>query len=133
MKPVAALRPVLATIPDCLYELPPEETPRGQGAAVSTLWDVGSDGLEPLGKQSDQLPNEEADGLEDEPRPLDEIFEFGSDIDEDRLVEAFGGTGGELIHRSVLQERGADALAWYKSDPVSWDTELARMTVTKEA
>src|SRR5262245_37786215 len=119
MKPVAALRPVLATIPDCLYELPPEEAPRGQGAAVSTLWDVGGDDLKSVTNLPlDQLPDEEAhdleaDDLEAEPRPLDEIFEFGADIDEDRLVQALGGTEGELIRRSVLLERGTDALAWY--------------------
>jgi hypothetical protein len=58
------------------------------------------------------VSEEEADDVA-EPSPPEELFEFGAEIDEDRLVEAFGGAEGEMIRRSILQERGTDALAWY--------------------
>ena len=43
---------------------------------------------------------------------LDEIFEIGAEIDEDRLQQALGGGLGESVRKSI-EMRGVDALGWY--------------------
>jgi len=112
MKPIVEIRSDLGRIPGLFYDHEPEETERGTEGAVQTLWNreqqTGDD--EPIKPSSivDDSPEfEQAVGAE-----LDEIFEIGAEIDEDRLQDALGGGLGESVRKSI-EMRGVDALGWY--------------------
>lgn len=112
MKPVAEIRADLGKIPGVFYDHEPEETERGTQGAVQTLWNREQETDEPEAKNpinivDDSLESDEGFGAE-----LDEIFEIGAEIDEDRLQEAFGGGLGESVRKSI-EMRGVDALGWY--------------------
>jgi hypothetical protein len=112
MKPIAEIRPDLEKIPGVFYNHEPEETERGTEGAVQTLWNreeenEAGDVVDPVNVVDDNLEFEQAVGAE-----LDEIFEIGAEIDEDRLVGALGAGLGESVRKSI-EMRGVDALGWY--------------------
>jgi hypothetical protein len=111
MKPIHEIRTDLGKIPGVFYEHEPEETERGADGAVQTLWNREEE------SEASAMPDRNIvdDTLEfDQPvgAELDEIFEIGAEIDEDRLQEALGGGLGESVRKSI-ELRGVDALGWY--------------------
>lgn len=113
MKTIYSIRNVIENIPGAIYEIPPDEVYRGNECGLQTLWD----GNEPAPGESDYCLLANAEGPTSETLPaltqIEEIFEFGADIDKERLVSAFGGSEGERIKKSIETNRGTDALAWY--------------------
>jgi hypothetical protein len=112
MKPIHEIRVDLGKTPDVFYDHEPEETERGTEGAVQTLWNREEEAEasampDPINLIENNLESEQADGAE-----LDEIFEIGAEIDEDRLQEALGGGLGESVRKSI-ELRGVDALGWY--------------------
>jgi hypothetical protein len=107
MKPIAEIRPDLGNIPGVFYDHEPEETERGTEGALQTLWNHEQEAFSDPIVYPDDKPELEQGGAE-----LDEIFEIGAEIDEDRLQEALGGGLGESVRKSI-ELRGVDALGWY--------------------
>lgn len=112
MKPIAELRPDLGKIPGVFYEHVPEETERGTEGAVQTLWNREQETGEPEAKIQSNVEDDSPEFDEGFGDDLDEIFEIGAEIDEDRLRQALGGGLGESVRKSI-EMRGVDALGWY--------------------
>jgi hypothetical protein len=80
---------------------------------VATLWPgavADEDQLTPKSAPDDESEFESEPSL---PPAVEEIFEYGAEIDERRLVAALGGDEGERIQQAVQLRGGTDALAWY--------------------
>jgi len=105
---VSDIRPVISKIPNCMYDLPPEETHRGQTPAVSTAWNPADQST----REFSLDPGISDAAMEDGEFSLEEIFEVPPHVDLDRAVSALDGEEGRKIHRAV-QEKSVDALAWY--------------------
>ena len=108
MHNVYDIRSAISSIPDCMYDLPPEETHQGQSPAVSTLW-----------SPEHQSDNESAldlrtsdNDLGEEDFSLEEILEIPPNVDLGRARSALDGDDGRKIQRAV-QKKNVDALAWY--------------------
>jgi hypothetical protein len=94
-------------VPAALYRLPPEDAPRGSERGVRVSQPVhGRDDARLSAVAPDAEPDEEASDV----RELEEMFEFGPELDNE--IPALGGTQGERIHQAVLK-KGVDALGWY--------------------
>jgi hypothetical protein len=88
MKPIAEIRSDLGKIPGVFYEHEPEETERGTDGAVQTLWN-----REQQTNVDDPINQADSVNADAEMEPayeveLDEIFEIGAEIDENRLRRA---------------------------------------------
>lgn len=113
MKPIQSIRKVIGNIPGAIYEVPPEEVSRGYESGIQTLWDCAVPRPEDAVNLApgDTEPSDSA--VTPQQTQIEELFEFGADIDHERLVAAFGGSEGDKIRKSVEANRGTDALAWY--------------------
>jgi hypothetical protein len=112
VKPIRHVRPSISSIPGALFEAEPDVDERGSLEGLRTLW--SSDDDEWSLNRSAGRPTEEEEPESDAfPPAIEDLFEYGAEIDEPTLEEAFGGEGGTRIRRSVELERGTDALAWY--------------------
>ena len=112
MKPIAEIRPDLGKIQGVFYEHEPEETERGSDGAVQTLWNHEQQAEEANSVNQSPYIMENAEGESAKEVELDEIFEIGAEIDEDRLQSALGGGVGERIRKSIAMS-GVDGLGWY--------------------
>src|SRR5438309_1406738 len=92
-------RPLRELVPDAFYRMDPQESFQGSEDAVRLWTEEPEAGL----AQAPDAAMEES---------LEQVFEFGAEIDSDNLTAALGGTEGERIHQSVMM-RGVDALAFY--------------------
>jgi NADPH-dependent 7-cyano-7-deazaguanine reductase QueF-like protein len=115
MKTIKEVREILTKIQGAIYEIDPDESGRGTEKGIATLWDgiglIERKGLyevEPIDKF------DRNDELLENAQNIEEIFEYGSEIDENNLVEAMGSEESDKIRKSVLV-RGTDGLAWYAS------------------
>ena len=115
MKSIEKIRPLIAQIPGTMMEFDPEEVYRGYQGGIRTLWYPNGSSLryenDILRGDFEEIENE---ALDISPKPVEEIFEHGSDVDEENMVDAFDGEEGEKIRKSILV-LGVDALAWYVS------------------
>jgi hypothetical protein len=113
MKPIHSVRKVIDNIPGAIYEVPPEEVSRGYESGIQTLWDCAVPHPEDAVNlaSGDTEPSDSA--ITPQQTQIEELFEFGADIDHERLLAAFGGSEGDKIRKSVEANRGTDALAWY--------------------
>ncbi len=115
MKKITDIRPILKAIPGAFIDIEPEEISRGYQAGISTLWEPTESEPEALkvgtldAEQDGEQVNPDTTAASTE---IEEIFEFGAEIDRDLLQAAMNGTEGEKIRQAVL-ERGVDALGWY--------------------
>jgi hypothetical protein len=97
MKTVQSIRKVICNIPGAIYDVPPEEVSRGHESGIQTLWDAAS----PAPGNDANLAPEETEASDyavtHQQTQIEELFEIGADIDQERLVEAFGGSEGNKI------------------------------------
>jgi hypothetical protein len=118
--PIRKIREHIEPIPDIFFPFDPQDVFRGHEPALELwrraelLWEDADDDF-----LQSEMPDPlvgmalEEDGEDGEPtRDLDQLFEWGAEIDAEQLVEALGGSEGERIRQSVLQH-GVEALAWY--------------------
>ena len=110
--PVNHVRRALNRVPGAFYDFPPDEVPRGSAAAVQELWSpqdesAGETDLVPdvRGVRALSPDGSGADHLE-------QLFEFGAEIDLPRMQGALAGSEGETIRKSI-EVHGVDALGWY--------------------
>src|SRR5262249_15623963 len=111
LRPTRSLRQSLRDlVPDAFYRIEPEDSFAGMEDAVP-LWDDDNSEngrlVDPAGMNGSFAGDGETDN-----RALEEIFEFGADIDSEFARTALGGTSGEQIRQSVML-KGVDALAFY--------------------
>jgi hypothetical protein len=111
MKAVTEIREIIRQIPGALIEQDAEEARRGSQPGIKTLWPGPEDT-----KYADRVQFSSGfpeDISETEaPTQIEEIFEIGAKIDEERMIDAMNGSEGERIKQSVLVN-GIDALGWY--------------------
>jgi hypothetical protein len=109
MKSVAEILEVIKRIPGALIEQDAEEARRGSQPGIKTLWPGPEDKkhVDASGLSPEEDLSETANPIQ-----IEEIFEIGAKIDEDRLIDAMNGSEGERIKQSVLV-KGIDALGWY--------------------
>jgi hypothetical protein len=115
MKKITDVRRILKAIPGAFVDIDPEETNHGYQAGIRTLWEpTESQPEEPdLGSLADEKGGEQVNlDMAAASTEIEEIFEFGAEIDQDRLQAAMNGAEGDKIRQAVL-EKGVDALGWY--------------------
>ena len=108
MKPVSMIRPVIAGIPGVIYDVDPEDRPRGEESGVVTLWEAPDAGR---GESDTDGLSDNSSGIDDEmelegtPPAVEEIFEVGATAELERFVQALGGAHGELIREAIQCHR----------------------------
>jgi hypothetical protein len=110
-KTVRELRQSLeGLVSEAFYDIDPQESTAGTQDAVS-LWSDVPEGL--INRSAADTPGarDQTSELETE-ISLEEVFEFGADIDSELAKAMLGGTRSESIRQSVLV-KGVDALAFY--------------------
>ncbi len=110
MKSISQIHSLIESVPGAIKNAPPEERERSSGTAVKNLWNISEnqnlDSIAPIGQPENNFTTER------NLLPPEEIFEYGAEIDEHRLLEALGGNQGSGIKRAV-EINGVDALGWY--------------------
>jgi hypothetical protein len=96
-------------VPDAFYDTEPQDADAGTEKAISLWMDTSfADDLKTQGLARPERvqSNEEGQGS------LEEVFEFGAEVDAELTKAALGGSGAEQIRQSVLV-KGIEALAFY--------------------
>jgi hypothetical protein len=88
MKNVREIRDAISSIPKVFFNFQPEESGRGDVGAVKTIWSPNESW------ETDERIAPMDEGNQDEPGGIPEIedlFEFGAEIDREALTAALGG------------------------------------------
>jgi hypothetical protein len=101
-------------VPDAFYDFDPQVAYEGMEKAVPLWTDDSfsvtfSDLDSPQGRRAPETQQIDDGNIEGS---VEEIFEFGAEVDSEITKAALGGTSGEKIRQSVV-EKGIDALAFY--------------------
>lgn len=98
---------------DVFLDLEPDLADSGPDDGVSTLWSGEEEAEEDLDYRDSELPVSQGAGVSARPS-LEEIFEYGTDIDDDLVKGVLEGPGGEALRRASLI-KGMEAYGAYLS------------------